>query len=89
MEFIFTALSHQYNDTILIHLPLDKMATAFADDIFKYIFLNENIKFSLKFVLKGLINNIPALVQIMAWLWPGVNPLSCDLVKCQGPEMRV
>ena len=38
----------------------------FADDIFKYIFLNENvlisIKISLKFVPKGQINNIPALV---------------------------
>ena len=41
----------------------------FADDIFKCIFLNENvsitIKISLKFVPKGPINNIPALVQIM------------------------
>ena len=38
----------------------------FADDIFKCIFLNENvwipIEFSLKFVPKGPINNIPALV---------------------------
>ena len=42
----------------------------FADDIFKYIFLNENvwipIRISMKFVPKGPINNIPALVQIMA-----------------------
>ena len=45
----------------------------FADDIFKGIFLNENvwipIKFSLKFVPKGQINNISALVQIMAIIW--------------------
>ena len=38
----------------------------FPDDIFKWIFLNENvwilINISLKFVPKGLINNIPALV---------------------------
>ena len=38
----------------------------FADDIFKCILLNENvwssIKISLKFVRKGPINNIPALV---------------------------
>ena len=37
----------------------------FADDIFKCIFFNENvsvaIKFSLKFVPNGPINNIPAL----------------------------
>ena len=52
----------------------------FVDDIFKYIFLNENvwilIKISLKFVPKGLINNIPALVQIMAWRLLGDKPLS-------------
>ena len=52
----------------------------FPDDIFKYIFLNENVRISieisLKFVLKGPINNIPALVQIMAWRRPGDKPLS-------------
>ena len=52
----------------------------FADDIFKRIFLNENarisIKISLKFVPKGPINNIPALVQIMAWHRTGDKPLS-------------
>ena len=46
-----------------------------ADDIFKCIFLKENVwiptKISLKFVPKGRINNIPALVQIMAWRRPG------------------
>ena len=52
----------------------------FADDTFKPIFLNENIwisiKISLKFVPKVPINNIPALVQIMAWRRPGDKPLS-------------
>ena len=52
----------------------------FADDTFKRIFLNENIrisiKISLKFVPKGTINNIPALVQIMAWRRSGGKPLS-------------
>ena len=52
----------------------------FADDIFKWIFLNENIwipiKISLKFVPQGSINNIPSLVQIMAWRRPGYKPLS-------------
>ena len=52
----------------------------FADDTFKRIFLNENarisIKISLKFFPKGSINNIPALVQIMAWRRPGDKPLS-------------
>ena len=52
----------------------------FADITFKRIFLNENvrisIKISLKFVPKGPINNNPALVQIMAWRRPGDKPLS-------------
>ena len=59
----------------------------FADDTFKCIFCNENvcipIKISLKFVPKGPVSNIPALVQIMAWLdfWriyasPGLNKLT-------------
>ena len=52
----------------------------FPDDTFKCIFLNENvwilIKISLKFVPKGPINNIPGLVQIMAWHRPGDKPLS-------------
>ena len=52
----------------------------FADDIFKCIFLNENVwipnKISLKCVPKGPINNIPSLVQIMVWRCPGAKPLS-------------
>ena len=43
----------------------------FPDNIFKRIFLNENIwiaiNISLSFVPKGPMDNIPALVQIMAW----------------------
>ena len=52
----------------------------FADDTFKRIFWNENvrisIKISLKFVPKGPINNNPALVRIMAWRLSGDRPLS-------------
>ena len=52
----------------------------FPDDIFKWIFCNENvkilIKISLKFVIKGAINNIPAMVQIMACHLLGDKPLS-------------
>ena len=51
----------------------------FADNTFKGIFFNENvgisIKISLEFVHKGPINNIPALVQIMAWRRIGDKPL--------------
>ena len=56
----------------------------FADVIFKHIFFNENvwisIKISLKFVPNGLINNIPALVLIMAWRRPGYKPLSEPMI---------
>ena len=52
----------------------------FPDDIFKWIFVNENawisINISLKFVPRGPISHIPALVQMMAWRWPGDKPLS-------------
>ena len=67
----------------------------FADDIFKCIFLNENvwipIKISLKFVPKGPINYTPASVQIMAWRQPGDKPLSetmmVRLLMCHSASM--
>ena len=56
----------------------------FADDISKCIFLQENVWISIKilqkFVPKGPINNIPALVKIMAWHWPGHKPFSEPVV---------
>ena len=54
--------------------------SVFSLNIFTCIFLNENlwnsIKISLKFVPKGPMDNILALVQIMAWRRPGDKPLS-------------
>ena len=68
------------------HLPLDKMATTFTDNIFKYIFMDEkciSIRISLKFVSKGPIDNKAALVQvIMAWHQKGDKPLP-DLMLTQ------
>ena len=56
----------------------------FADDIFMCIFFNENccilIKFSLKYVRKGPIDNNPALVEIMAWRRSGDKPLSQPMI---------
>ena len=56
----------------------------FADGIFKCIFLHENEsifpRISLRFVPKVRINNIPALVQIMAWCRPGDKPLSEPMI---------
>ena len=52
----------------------------FPDDIFNTFSLNENIwisiEISMKFVLKSPINNIQALVHIMAWRRLGDKPLS-------------
>ena len=63
----------------LNHLSLDNMAAIFADDNFRCIFLDENdripIRISLKIVRKSLIDNIPALVYVMAWRWTGDKPL--------------
>ena len=59
--------------------PVMRNGRHFADDNFKCIFFNENswnpIKISLKFVPKGLINNIPTWVQIMVWRRWGAKPL--------------
>ena len=59
-------------------------------DIFKCIFMNENlwilIKISLRFVPKHPINDIPALVQIMAWHQPGLdqcNSMESPLLNIQ------
>ena len=56
----------------------------FADETFIRIFMNENVRISinisLRFVPKGLINNIPALVEIMAWRRPGDKPLSEPMI---------
>ena len=64
---------------LFTHLPLDKMGAILADDIFKRIFLNDNVRISieisLKFVPKGSINNKPGLVQVMAWCCTGNKPL--------------
>ena len=61
-------------------LRLRRNGRHFVDNVFNCIFLNENIwisiKISLTFVPKGPINNIAALVQIMAWRRPGDKPLS-------------
>ena len=67
-------------DLLLTHWSRDKMEAISQTTFSSAFFLNENIlipiKISLKFVPKGSFNNIPALVQIMAWRRPGDKPLS-------------
>ena len=67
------------------------MTSQTTDDIFKCTFLNENIQFSIKISLKfpkGPINNIPALLQIMAWRRPGDKALSEPLTQICGNRGR-
>ena len=56
-----------------------KKTAAILQTTFSFFF-NENIwisiKISLKFIPKGPNNNIPELVEIMAWRRPGDKPLS-------------
>ena len=59
----------------------------FTDDVFKRIFLNENVWISLKFhwnlFLRFQLTIFhPALVQIMAWRRPGDKPLSEPMMVC-------
>ena len=69
-----------------------------ADDILKCNFLNKNvrisIKISVKYVPKGRINYILALVQIMTSSQPGDKPLSepmmtycADAYMCHSASM--
>ena len=78
----FWLLSHRYS---LIHRGQDRMDWRhFAADIYKRIFLNENIwipiKISLTFIPNGPFNNIPVLVKIMAWRRTGDKPLSDSMM---------
>ena len=64
----------------LKRMKINTLRQRWKDKFFKCIFLNKNvwisITISLKFVPKGPIENMPALVQIMAWRRPGDEPLS-------------
>ena len=82
MWFIICALI-LYKLHELAHWGRDKW-TPFRRRHFQVHFWNENvwipINISLKFVLKGPINNITAFVQVMACRWPGDKPLSEPMV---------
>ena len=60
--------------------PPGQNGRQFADDIYKFIFLYENVTISiwtsLKFVPKGQTENKSASVQVMVWRRPGQKPLS-------------
>ena len=72
------------------------MADILADDIFKCIFLNENlwisIKISPKFVTMSLIDNEPALAQVMvteeatSHSWTNASPMHRRIYAALGED---
>ena len=52
------------------------MAAIFQTTFFLMKMYKFWLRFHWSFVPKGPIDNIPALVQIIAWRWPGDKPLS-------------
>ena len=76
----YAGLCCKSNQVYLTHCGWPKQSVHhFTDNIFKCILLNKNvwisIEISLNVVSTGPINNIPALVQIMAWRHPGTKSL--------------
>ena len=73
-------LSYKVDTMVINPLRPRQNGRHFNDDTLNRIFLNDivriSIKISMKFVPKGPINTIPALVQILAWRRPGNKPLS-------------
>ena len=64
--------------------PSEQKGRHFADNIFRRIFLNENIRISIQFspnfVPKGPIDNKPALVQVIDCRLFGAKPLPEPMV---------
>ena len=72
---------HSYHSFACIHTLRPRQdGRHFSDAIFMCILFNENccilIKFSLKYIRKGPIDNNRTLVQIMAWRQSGDKPVS-------------
>ena len=81
---IFNVSSNQSSS--LTHWGQDKidaiLQTTFSNAISWMKMFEFRLQISLKFVPKGPINNIPALVQVMAWHRTGDKPLS-ELMMAQ------
>ena len=74
---VITYSCHNLDAGLVNSLRLGQNGCHFTDSIFKCISLNENVWILIKkFVPRGPVNNIPALVQIMAWCRLGNKPLS-------------
>ena len=85
-----------WDDWILTHWgqgEIDAIWQTTFSNAFKCIFLNENelisLRISRKFFPKVQINNIPSLVQIMAWRLPGDKSLSETMMVSLLPDICV
>ena len=85
-ELSYRLLNHcnLQHGNVLEHIEASTKWSPLTDDIFKCVFLIENVlillKISLKFVRRVRINNILALVPIMAWHRLCDKPLSDTLL---------
>ena len=73
----------------LTHWGRGKMAAIFQTTFQMHFLEWKLIDISLKFVPKGPVDNIPALVQIMAWRRPGDKSLSEPMVVCSPTHICV
>ena len=71
--------TRRHSRTLIKSSPPEQNGRNFADDIFKHIFLNENVRISIKishkFAHKGPIDSKSALIQETAWRRTGDKPL--------------
>ena len=78
------------SDVSLTHLPLDKMATILADNIFKLIFLNKNgrilTQISLKFVPSIGSGNGLAPSRGQAITWTNDDPVHWGIYAALGGD---
>ena len=94
VHMVWTNLNSNFlNIARLTHWGQDEIDTILQTTFSNAIYLNENvripIKISLEFVPNGPVNNIPALVQIMAWRRPGDKPLSEPMMVCSSKHICV
>ena len=95
-----TTLSNAFSDDLSIYLSNNAYHLRGFQNVYLLLFcillynVIISIKISLKFVPKVRINNIPTLVQIMAWRRPGDKPLSgpmmvfiADAYMCHSASM--
>ena len=78
-EMYDTIMNVSRHNSIITTLLPRQSGPYFHDDIFKCVFLNENVWISIEnspnFVAEGPINNITVLFQIMAWRLTGAKAL--------------